>query len=1288
MDAFESHLLTGKGSSQAVMRMQERLSIQVDFRSGNLTQIDDGRPSQSAIDTMKVCSVLFGYKVVDTLARLSGLYPQTSPPVPRQVKPGAKYLDEVLNRLTSWKDVLLDFRASLELATPVMIEQEDGVITSTSNNHQRLFHFVAKMDVVRKKAGFLQNFSLAAAHLAFLKDTDFKPGEVPDLPDDYVKQQGGRGSVVDQVDAKFYKQFGSQQASAGALRASLQVGFGITPILWLHPTLLATRKGLDRTRLLNTWEALGTDKPPLLEEIEHCILQALAVTAVGLQTPFSALERLRDSLPWERIENMDEADNSWFILSSDAPKPRSDTQNDLMVAGFKPEALPSMAPQEMPRQITPEGGFSDKRQEVGLTVDVEMEDDQAAQSTVNAEVEMDTQVANVGPVLGQPADYDMASEEGLLLSGEAGMDVDGEEQSRRETGSGGEDRRVESGKKKDDEKSDDAEGSWIGGQPSNAKLSGNGEGEEVDEKDSNDERGNDEEESTDEDESGRKLDMQHGRIRNGRSSVQRSSEEYSDEESNDEETGGGAEGSGKPRRRSGDVQSGDGGGKQSGVKEDDGKGFVLSNEEDSDDDTSSEDSGGEIANRIPGQRKSTRLSSANASRKQTPSLQESTISNTKPKRRPKMGVKNSTKPSPGLLQASGNTIENPIDVDALFSKIGDGPFRAYKLISVQEPKPKPVLITTAKPARLPSPTKIVAYGPRGEKFIFEPTFHFEDAHKDLDLFTKAVEGYYINSLPRHHKDQPTEIRESSMIAVLTEAEFTAMSPKQSLELLSRKHIVLDQVSTQEVKFDAAGLRSVRPLHNVCAVQDTSIHSMKSTMKERIINGTLQQVLDSVNDPEGKFLNCLDFPGSLFATPVTSYATELIAWHYTRGAKGYQATMEYPRAHMRWHLVSTGNTVTWVHIDSDGLCSEIVVVCGKKVWYLGGPKAEHAYTLSDILIFLQNDFYVEVPISTLNWEAVVLTPGTRLLSLMRPSTPHIVLTPEPTICQGGHFYSTPTLKDTIIGIVHSFVCNKLITNTIHDPARALLRRIAQFFHEGLVEGKFDQDSEEFEHLPKLDTFSGVLDLLSLCNAIILANALDPRTYSVPGQGEEEEASKERAMAMETYDLNDIPHAERLEMIHARGICVHLLQWFEAHFEIQDKRNDHVIGIVAGAYLGRQAATIVNYKAAACPIAGHKVEGAPHCSPDMLNKQVKNAIQVWPDAKQNFDPTNHTKTYNLHYGARAELLMPVKRSSPIRRISPSTESTFRRLGTTPLDDVYIRMTQGEKAHAEGRKRPRTE
>lgn len=157
-------------------------------------------------------------------------------------------------------------------------------------------------------------------------------------------------------------------------------------------------------------------------------------------------------------------------------------------------------------------------------------------------------------------------------------------------------------------------------------------------------------------------------------------------------------------------------------------------------------------------------------------------------------------------------------------------------------------------------------------------------------------------------------------------------------------------------------------------QDCSVKSTKD-MKLRIINGTLEQMLESARDPQGKILNGLDFPGSMTAAEINSHSTDLTAWYYTRGAKGYKATKEFPWAHMRWFVVSTGNTITFVHIDADGVCSEVRVICGKKVWILGGAKK--GYSLANIMAFLRSDFYVETADERLQWEAIVLTPGTHL-----------------------------------------------------------------------------------------------------------------------------------------------------------------------------------------------------------------------------------------------------------------------------------------------------------------------
>lgn len=55
-----------------------------------------------------------------------------------------------------------------------------------------------------------------------------------------------------------------------------------------------------------------------------------------------------------------------------------------------------------------------------------------------------------------------------------------------------------------------------------------------------------------------------------------------------------------------------------------------------------------------------------------------------------------------------------------------------------------------------------------------------------------------------------------------------------------------------------------------------------------------------------------------------------------------------------------------------------------------------------------------------------------------------------------------MQDTARGVVHSFVDNIKITNTNHPAVAALLRRIASFYHFGLVEVGRDSLDGQFHY----------------------------------------------------------------------------------------------------------------------------------------------------------------------------------------------------------------------------------
>lgn len=81
--------------------------------------------------------------------------------------------------------------------------------------------------------------------------------------------------------------------------------------------------------------------------------------------------------------------------------------------------------------------------------------------------------------------------------------------------------------------------------------------------------------------------------------------------------------------------------------------------------------------------------------------------------------------------------------------------------------------------------------------------------------------------------------------------------------------------------------------------------------------------------------------------------------------------------MRWAIAATANTITWLHIDSDGLGTIIMVINGMKVWIV--LRALPNWSFADINFFLRREFQLDRALNGdyFGLEAIVLTPGTRL-----------------------------------------------------------------------------------------------------------------------------------------------------------------------------------------------------------------------------------------------------------------------------------------------------------------------
>jgi len=158
--------------------------------------------------------------------------------------------------------------------------------------------------------------------------------------------------------------------------------------------------------------------------------------------------------------------------------------------------------------------------------------------------------------------------------------------------------------------------------------------------------------------------------------------------------------------------------------------------------------------------------------------------------------------------------------------------------------------------------------------------------------------------------------------------------------------------------------------------DYSIQPSDNDCNPTVVSGCVGDLWDN-RHPSGKILNALDLPLYSGVTEPTEYGSELHAWDATRGHHHVDQKLSYPTEDMRWALVGLQNALTFLHIDCEGVGTDITVADGRKAW--GFLRERHGNPLSSIDFFLKNSFRLNevLPSSQYDFEVVALRPGDRL-----------------------------------------------------------------------------------------------------------------------------------------------------------------------------------------------------------------------------------------------------------------------------------------------------------------------
>ncbi len=142
-----------------------------------------------------------------------------------------------------------------------------------------------------------------------------------------------------------------------------------------------------------------------------------------------------------------------------------------------------------------------------------------------------------------------------------------------------------------------------------------------------------------------------------------------------------------------------------------------------------------------------------------------------------------------------------------------------------------------------------------------------------------------------------------------------------------------------------------------------------------------------------------------------------------------------------------------------------------------------------------------------------------------------------------------------------------------------------------------------HLPNLERIDGIMNLLSLCVLVILANVLDFRSYSPAGHRNGRPLTRTEKWMITEFDINAIPTNERLAMCYTRGAALHLFKWIRECCVIHGP-GDCIVDDLPSRFLAQIGKAMILYKSR---VQRQKLEGVIHCSLDSLTSQINNIME---------------------------------------------------------------------------------
>ncbi|KAK7017936.1 hypothetical protein VNI00_018497 [Paramarasmius palmivorus] len=338
------------------------------------------------------------------------------------------------------------------------------------------------------------------------------------------------------------------------------------------------------------------------------------------------------------------------------------------------------------------------------------------------------------------------------------------------------------------------------------------------------------------------------------------------------------------------------------------------------------------------------------------------------------------------------------------------------------------------------------------------------------------------------------------IRMLPRREFLQLDKAGSLPaLLAEYSLYVPGSSARSVAVEALMLSMIGSCTALREAHDLSLRDDTADPNDEIVLASFNDFLSEASKGElGKSLNFLDVPASDSRHATLSIASNMYSHRYTSALPAYNwGNNQVPNGDLFWHLLANGNAYHTAHIDANGFGTELVVEAGIKLVFIGSSEEHDPFFMARIDAFSTFELDMSGPDSR-DLGLLLMFPGDRFF--MRPCTPHYVVTLEPALCHGAHFYSVPSMDRTVWALIHTFFREELITNTSHFVYHGIMERMMSHWHDVIVNNTSEYlrmcspGSSTIDHVPNIATLEGISLLLSLIALTELGTLLVPNRHA--------------------------------------------------------------------------------------------------------------------------------------------------------------------------------------------------